>query len=224
MAVDQANVMLWRMSPRRLEAEAIRDALLAVSGQLDLSRPEGSPVTDLGDQLVRDVGLDQLRPSSNHRSVYLPVVRDYPPKLFELFDFPSPNLVSGDRVATIGPLQDLYLRNDLEEMQKHSRAMAELLLEKAPASDEARVQLAFELGFGRLPSAEEQAASLSLVEDLLSHTEDAEPDNSEAAKLPQEASDAKENISPSVQAWNALCQALFGSAEFRYLVDIDYGN
>jgi len=223
MAVDQANVMLWRMSPRRLQAEAIRDALLAVSGQLDLSRPEGSPVTDLGDQLVRGVGLDQLRPSSNHRSVYLPVVRDYPPKLFEVFDFPSPNLVSGDRVATIGPLQDLYLRNDVE-MQKHSQAMAELLMEKAPASDEARVQLAFELGFGRLPSAEEQAASLSLIEDLLSRTEGAEPDNSEAAKPPQEASDAKKNISPSVQAWDSLCQALFGSAEFRYLVDIDYDN
>ena len=223
MEVDPANVMLWRMSPRRLQAEAIRDALLAVSGQLDLSRPVGSPVTDLGDQLVRGVNLDQLRPSSNHRSVYLPVVRDYPPKLFELFDFPSADLVSGNRVVTTGPLQDLYLRNDLE-MHKHSRAMAELLLEKAPASDEARVQLAFELGFGRLPSAEEQAASLSLIDDLLKHTNGAEPDKPKAANRSQEESDANETVSPTVEAWNALCQALFGSAEFRYLVDIDYAH
>ncbi|MCH2399538.1 MAG: DUF1553 domain-containing protein, partial [Pirellulales bacterium] len=193
------------------------------SGQLDLSRPVGSPVTDLGDQLVRGVNLDQLRPSSNHRSVYLPVVRDYPPKMFELFDFPSADLVSGNRVATTGPLQDLYLRNDLE-MHKHSRAMAELLLEKAPASDEARVQLAFELGFGRLPSAEEQAASLSLIDDLLKHTNGAEPDKPKAANRSQEESDANETVSPTVEAWNALCQALFGSAEFRYLVDIDYAH
>jgi hypothetical protein len=120
-------------------------------------------------------------------------------------------------------LQDLYLRNDLE-MHKHSRAMAELLLEKAPASDEARVQLAFELGFGRLPSAEEQAASLSLIDDLLKHTNGAEPDKPEAANRPQEESDANETVSPTVEAWNALCQALFGSAEFRYLVDIDYAH
>ena len=223
MEVDPANVMLWRMSPRRLEAEAIRDALLAVSGQLDLSRPEGSPVTDLGDRLVRDVKLDQLRPPSNHRSVYLPVVRDYPPKLFELFDFPSPNLVSGVRDTTTGPLQDLYLRNDLE-IQQHSRAMAELLLKKAAASDEARVQLAFELVFGRLPSAEEEAASLLLIEDLLNHIEGTELDKSEAANQQQEESDTNENTSPTVRAWGSLCQALFGSAEFRYLVDIDYRN
>ena len=75
--IDPDNSLLWRANTRRLEAEAIRDAMLAVSGQLDLARPVGSPVTGLGDRLVRAIDPKQLVPESNHRSVYLPVIRDY---------------------------------------------------------------------------------------------------------------------------------------------------
>ena len=85
VAVDPDVELFWRQVPRRLDAEAIRDALLAVSGQLDLSRPDGSTVTGLGDQLVRGIPLEKLHPPSNRRSVYLPVFRDYVPELFDLF-------------------------------------------------------------------------------------------------------------------------------------------
>ena len=81
--VDPDSRLFWRATPRRLEAEAIRDAILVVSGQLELKRPVGSTVTPLGDQLVRGIPTTKIQPASNHRSVYLPIVRDYLPELFD---------------------------------------------------------------------------------------------------------------------------------------------
>ena len=219
IASDPENVLLWRMAPRRLEVEAIRDALLATSGELELNRPMGSPVAALGDQLVRGVGLEKLHPPSSHRSVYLPVIRGYPSELFELFDFPSADLVSGDRVATTGPLQDLYLRNH-PRMQQYSQTAARLLLEKLPDDDVQRVQLAYERAYNRLPSTEEQEASLALVRDVLKSLSSVQTDQQQAENESQEKSE-EEALTPEVQAWASLCHALFASAEFRHLVDID---
>jgi len=219
IASDPENILLWRMAPRRLEVEAIRDALLAASGELELDRPAGSPVTALGDKLVRGIGLEQLQPPSKHRSVYLPVIRGYPAELFELFDFPSADLVSGDRVATTGPLQDLYLRNH-PRMQQHSQAAARLLLKKVPEDDIQRVQLAFERAYNRLPTTAEQEASLALVQDIMKSLSATQTDEQPAEDESQEKSE-EEPLTPDVQAWASLCHALFGSAEFRHLVDID---
>ncbi len=219
--LDPDGVLLWRMNPRRLEAEAIRDAILAFSGRLDLSRPSGSPVTRLGDQLVRGVKLEQLVPASLHRSVYLPVVRDYPYKLFEMFDFPSPDLVNGDRATTIVPLQELYLRN-APEIAEHARYAADLIAREAGADDEARVELAFERALGRLPQPGERDAALALIRDIGS---DPEPSQSSAAAGTEAVvADSVGDLAagPTRQAALAtLCRALISTAEFRYLVDAE---
>ena len=60
---------------------------------------------------ARGIALDKLQPASRKRSVYLPIVRDYLPEVFQLFDFPDPSLVSGKRASTTVPTQALYLRN-----------------------------------------------------------------------------------------------------------------
>ena len=111
---DPDNVLVWRMTPRRLEAEALRDAMLAVSGELDSTPPTSSPVTPAGEGqstlLMRQ--LDQLDSRDLHRTVYLPIVRDSILESLALFDFADPSLVVGERATTDVPAQALYLLNN----------------------------------------------------------------------------------------------------------------
>ncbi len=202
--LDADNLYLWRMSPRRLQVEAIRDSMLLVSGSLDLTPPVGSTVTGLGDCLVRDVGLDLLQPPNDHRSVYLPVVRDYLPKMFELFDFPSPNLVNGSRTATAVPTQDLYLQHD-PEVIRLAQLAAERLLSKNQANNRLRATTAYRWALTRAPRGEEVAGILELV--------------SQVEKMDQTGAESKQPA--EVIAWSAVFRALFGCAEFRYLVNVD---
>lgn len=198
--IDPENRFFWRATPRRLEAEAIRDAMLAVSGQLKLDRPIGSTVTGLGDQLVRGIATDKIQPPSDHRSVYLPIVRDYVPEIFDLFDFPSPSLVSGSRSVTNVPAQALYLRNSafVADQAKHA---ARRLLSATQASDDAgRAELAIRWTLSRQITAAEREGALGLVAQI---------------RVANANSDDRE-----VDAWAAWFHTLFTTAEFRYLVDL----
>lgn len=199
MQIDPDNRLFWRATPRRLEAEAIRDAILTVSGQLDLERPAGSTVTPLGDQLVRGISTEEIQPPSNHRSVFLPVVRDYVPELFDLFDFPSPSLVSGNRSVTNVPAQALYLRNSTFVAEQAQHAARRLLASADATNDEQRADLATRWAMGRGTSDSECAAALQLVRQI---------------QRTETAGDGKE-----VDAWAAWFHTLFTAAEFRYLVD-----
>ncbi len=199
--IDPDNRLLWRATPRRLEAETIRDAVLAVSGQLDLERPEGSTVTSLGDQLVRGIAMEKLQPPSTHRSVYLPVVRDYVPELFDLFDFPSPSLVSGRRSVTNVPSQALYLRNSTFIAEQAKHAARRLLASQQVSDDAARVDLATLWTLSRGASDAERTGALKLIEQVR-QTE-------------------VEGTDRNVAAWSAWFLTLYTTAEFRYLVDIN---
>ncbi|WP_145182320.1 DUF1553 domain-containing protein [Gimesia chilikensis] len=200
LEIDPENHLLWRATPRRLEAEAIRDAILTVSGQLIIDRPNGSTVTPLGDKLARSIPLEKLQPPSNQRSVYLPVVRDYVPELFDLFDFPSPSLVSGTRAVTNVPAQALYLRNSQFITDQAQHAAQRLLADKQLKDDASRVDLAMRRALGRTPTPEERTGALQLVQQV------------------RESSDPQSKT-VEVDAWAAWFQTLFMTAEFRFLVD-----
>src|SRR5207249_37440 len=102
--VDPENRLLWKANRRRLDAEAIRDTLLAVSGKLDPAM--GGPTVRKGTAVERDYTFDDVR-----RSVYTPVFRNRMLELFEVFDFADPNVCMGKRnVSTVAP-QALYLMN-----------------------------------------------------------------------------------------------------------------
>jgi hypothetical protein len=157
--IDPDNRLLWRASKRRLEAEAIRDAMLAVSGELDLSPAVGSLIAKtIGDRPISLIGLDATLPKdldgSRHRSVYLPVIRDRLPDVLDLFDFAEPNSVTGDRETTNVPVQSLYMMNS-EFVRQRSKALAAKLRESAHDDDQ-RVRLGFMLCLGRPPDQDEQ--------------------------------------------------------------------
>lgn len=166
-AIDPENTLTWRMNRKRLEAEAIRDSMLAVSGRLDVHSPAGSIVNALEGDL-RNPGIMALleQPMPPVRSVYLPVVRDHIPESLEVFDFPDPNFVTGQRERTSVPTQALLLLND-GEVGVSARALAERLVD-ARETDPERITLAFQLLYGRRASASEQQAVKDFLRDFAS--------------------------------------------------------
>ncbi len=142
--LDPDNVLLWRWSPRRLEAEAIRDAMLTVSGELDPT--VGGPS-------------DPDESKSVRRTLYLFQKRERPPAVQGLFDGPSAAAESCPRrnVSTV-PLQPLYLLNNAFAVCR-AEAFARRVREQAGRDLARQIEAAFELALGRAPEeAERQAA------------------------------------------------------------------
>jgi hypothetical protein len=184
---DPDNRLLSHANKRRLDAEVIRDSMLAVSGLLDTSRRSGSLAAELDGQSVSLIDFNNKLPKdldgSHQRSIYLPVIRDHLPDVLEQFDVANPNLVTGDRDVTNVPLQGLYLLNG-PFVQEMAAALSKRI-EKAPN----RVQRAFELCFNRSPDAHEVALAEKFLQ--TAHTDE--------SKL-----------------FTAFCQSLLCSAEFRF--------
>ena len=187
VAVDPANRFLWRHSPRRLDAEEIRDAALAVSGKLDRTRPVASVAKDMKVVEMSDDGPDAKRianvaQASVQRSVYLPLLRSLTPKALEVFDFADQTMVTGSRDATTVAPQALYMLND-PFIRRQGAATAERVLRQSQATDAKRIDLAYRLTFGR-PATR---AEIERVEAYLADYEEA------AKKQPRPALLAKAN-------------------------------
>ena len=202
MAVDPDNTLLWRMSPRRLDAESLRDALLAVSEQLDTTPPVGSVVARVGEGPVARprLGGDLIAaavndPKNIHRSIYLPIIRDNLPEALALFDVADPALITSDRPTTTVPSQGLYLLNNAFVMRAADAAASKLL--KGNDAESARSREAFVRFYSRPPTAREQAGAEAFLKTYLAQLT--------TSTLQQER-----------ESWSAFCQALFASAEFQY--------
>ncbi|MBI5761176.1 MAG: DUF1553 domain-containing protein [Planctomycetales bacterium] len=195
---DPENILLWRHDARRLDAEAVRDALLAVGGHLDASPAVGSPVTSHGNAEVRN-GNDRVfsQFEFKHRSIYLPMVRNAEPEILTTFDLPDTELVVGDRSVTTVPAQSLFLMNSRFVVEQ-AQGLSERVLASDGLSDTQRVDIAYHTALNRSPTAEEQLRALHFV------TEYSPTDSGKKASSPN-------------QAWKELCQALLASAEFRYV-------
>ena len=198
--VDPENTLLWRFSRRRLEAEAMRDAIFSISGDLDLSMG-GSIMSFKDRQYVANTrargGIDYDR---NRRAVYLPVVRSSTYQVFGAFDFADPSVANGDRNTTVVAPQALFMMNGSIVLQQ-TRRMADRLLSAEHLDDASRVQDIYERTLARLPTAAEVDRALtfiSQVERELEHT------NADAAQL-------------RAKAWQSFCKAMIGSNEFLYL-------
>ncbi|HEU5116116.1 MAG TPA: DUF1553 domain-containing protein, partial [Isosphaeraceae bacterium] len=159
--IDAGNQYLWRMNRRRLEAEEIRDAVLAVSGELETTmygpgfelfrfKDDHSPTYDHDDPAAI------LRPEGHRRSIYRFIVRSVPNPFVECLDGADPNANTPVRNATITALQALTLWNDLF-MLDQSDAFAKRLQADSPDLDR-QIGLAYRLAFGRHPSEAELRA------------------------------------------------------------------
>ena len=196
--VDPANRLLWRHSPRRLDAEEIRDAMLAASGRLVRVRPPAAArdlkVIEMKNDGPEAARLEKEGRASRHRSLYLPLLRCLVPQALEVFDFAGQGMVTGRRDTTTVAPQALFLLND-PFVREQASAMAGRLAVQPETSERIRSAYRRILCREATPKEVERAA----------------------AYLPEFKDAAGESKEAETLAWASLCQALLGSAEFRYV-------
>jgi len=192
---DPENLWFGRARTRRLEAEAIRDALLAVAGQLDTTMG-GSLLTVKNRAYFFDhTSRDLTDYSSTRRSLYLPVVRNNVYDVLQLLDYPDAAVPSGDRTtSTVAPQALLMLNSELA--LQASRQLAVRIMRTADASGP-RVRLLYRLTLGRDPTPAEITESQRLVESI--------------GRMAGPQQD------PDLIGWSSLCQVVLASNEFFYL-------
>lgn len=233
---DPDNLYFARANTRRIDAEVIRDSMLTASGQLDTKRPRGSMISAFGSTIIGPNGpaippmamtsategqrgadlkgmiasVRNRQSSGNifdssvyYRSVYLPVARNALPRSLEVFDFAEPSMVIGQRESSNTPAQALYMMNNAFVIEQ-SDALGRRILKEADTPAE-RIDLAFRLVYNRPPTPEEIKASNQFF-----RTADTTP--AEGKGGGQRSGNEQKFV-----ALSQFCQALFASAEFRYV-------
>ena len=164
MAIDADNRLLWRQNPRRIDAEAIRDSVLCVSGKLNSKRGgpgfEDFQYQDAYAPIYTYVTADE--PTLWRRSIYRYIVRTTPDRFLTTLDCPDPANFTPKRLTTTTPLQSLALYNN-DFILRQARYFARRLEEEAGEDVSAQVKQAFALAFGRQPSAEEDRLAMDFV-------------------------------------------------------------
>jgi mono/diheme cytochrome c family protein len=196
---DPDNRLLWRMNPRRLEAEEIRDALLAVAGSLDrtLGGPSMPNVANRS-YLFDHTSKDKTNYDSTRRSLYLPVIRNNLYDVLQLFDATDATVGSGDRATTTVATQALFWMNSELVMGLASRLT---LPEKNSLTVRQRLRHCFLTAYGREPVERE-------FERFSRAYEKAE------RSLRDDVPDAGKRIA---RAWTLVGQVILSANEFIYV-------
>ncbi len=193
-AVDPDNRLLSSYPFRRLDAESIRDAMLAVSGELDPQMY--GPYVPTTRSPEGDVVVVDNHAGANRRSVYLQQRRTQVVGMLEAFDAPSITFNCAIRPSTTVPLQSLKLLNS-QFLRAQAAAFAKRIRPNAETSDDAALTAAFRTAWGRLPTDAELESSRSFLK-----TQPAEYTGQPNA---------------AEQTWTDFCQMLLASNAFLYL-------
>lgn len=165
MAKDAGNVYLWRMPLRRMEAEAVRDAILTVSGSLN--RTMGGPGYRLFKYNVVNVAiyepLEDPGPETWRRGVYRQEARSIRDDLLGVLDCPESSQRAPRRESTTTALQALSLFNG-PFLNRQVEIFAKRVEQQAGSAKQAQIDRAFLLAFSRLPSTQEKDGAISLVD------------------------------------------------------------
>lgn len=194
---DPENRLLWRYTKRPMDAESLRDSMLAVSGLLNRDVPQEHPFPP-----VETWGFTIHNPfyglyESMHRSVYLMQQRNRKHPFLSLFDGADPNLSVDERKTTTTPTQSLFLMNS-PLVHEASESLSKILIASTQDSSK-RLEDAFEILLGRSPSQQELRECIEFV-DVYSQRE---PKNSSG--------------DVAQKAWGALCRVLMTSNSFLYI-------
>ena len=195
--VDPNNLLLHRFPVQRLEGEAIRDALLVVSGRFDPKLGGPSIPVHLTDFIIGRGRPGNSGPldGAGRRSVYTAVRRNFLPTMMTAFDFPTPFSTVGRRNATNVPAQTLVLMND-PFVREQAKVWAERLQREVPAAnDAARIEWLFETSTTRPPKPDETRFSIESLTELRALY---------AGK-------------PESVVWSEFCHALLSANDFIYL-------
>ena len=195
---DPENRLRGRANVRRLEAEAIRDAILSVGGVLDKSQGGSMLHVKNREYFFDHTSKDTTNYDSRRRSLYLPVVRNNLYDVFQLFDYPDPAIPSGDRATTTVAPQSLFLMNS-DWTMKICDTLAETLLKET--GDTERVRRLYVKAYGREASTAEIAKAIALVSEI------------DRAMQKRESNANRRRV----LAWSSLCQVVMSANEFVYV-------
>ena len=242
MARDPENHLLWRFNPRRLDAEMLRDSVLAVSGGLERDGfgPALVPefLENVGGLDPKDVNpisfsLTRFRDGQDRlRTIYLPVVRSSeqrgPAETLNFFDFAQPARIAGSRPTTAVASQALFLLNG-PLWKESSRRLASLLLaDNTLLDDSQRLEALYWRVLSRAPDAAEVAAGLSFLADAnqasvaspgaAGKTDAASATDSARAAAADSARAAGAAVPAEIMlaSWQSLVHALLISNEFLF--------
>ena len=194
---NPANVYLTRFARRRLEGEAIRDAMLAVSGMLDETQAQSHPLPPWDQKRYGLNGPFNSEFETNHRSVYLLTQRLFNHSFLGLFDPPDRSAATAIRSSSDVPGQSLFLMNS-PYIRAQAEAFADRLL-KERSNDTDRIIWAFQLAYGRSPEHEERDQFLAYIDRFQStHSND----DTEASER---------------MAWISIARAMLTSNEFFFV-------
>ncbi|HIN95174.1 MAG TPA: DUF1553 domain-containing protein [Planctomycetes bacterium] len=198
--VDPDNKLYWRVNRRRLEAEAIRDAVLVVGGSLDRRMGGSELMTENRKYVTSTANVNPVVYQNKRRSIYLPVVRSALFEMFQVFDFSDPSVLNGKRQTTTIAPQALFMMNS-KVVVDECQSMARNLLSASELNDKQRIQRAFQMVYTRSASELEISESLGYMDRYQKALEAQEIDTSELRQ----------------RSWQSLCHALIVASEFIYL-------
>ncbi len=196
---DPSNRWYWRFSRQRLDAEAIRDALLSVSGNLDLSPGGPQPFPPIDQWTWTQHNPFKAVYPSNHRSVYLMTQRIQRHPVLALFDGADTNTTMEKRDSSIVPQQALFFMND-PFVTEQAQGLARRLIRCSPDTG-ARIAKAYELALARPVQPREVARDTRFINEC----------RSELDKLHVSA------LEGEMAAWTSFARTLFACNEFIYL-------
>lgn len=191
---DPDNQFFWRYTSKRLTAEGIRDSLLSITGTLDKRRPTASLVGyaqdgPIGGERIKVLTEEQIALySSNHRSIYLPQVRNVSHSILGIFDMTDASMVQTIRSTTNVPAQALFLLNS-SFVQQQAATLGSQLYQEYSANPSKGIEQAYLICFSRLPSALELKSNLEWIH----------------------------SSGKTLKSWNSFVHILFASAEMRYI-------
>jgi cytochrome c553 len=197
---DTGNEWYWRFDRRRLDAEAMRDTLLALAGTLDLGRPGPHPFPEPSTwKFTAHRQFNQASYPSNHRSVYLMVQRLHAHPYLSLFNGADPSLSTAIRDTSALPLQGLFLFNNQMVHEQAAGFAGRLIADEGDLK--ARLRRAYLTVYARAPSDAEEARALEFLKQY-----------EQSLVGEGVAADSCEQ-----ESWSALARILIASNELMYV-------
>jgi hypothetical protein len=200
METDPENRLFGRAELHRLEAEAIRDSLIAVGDNLDRRLGQSLLAVKNRAYFFDHTSKDLTDYRSNRRSIYLPVVRNNVYDVFQLLDYPDAAVPNGDRPTTTIAPQALMMMNS-EFVEQCTANFTALIWNDQIKTDNERIELAYLRAYGRQPTAHEVSASKAYLDDVARAFSSTQASPEQQQKL----------------TWNSLCHVIVSSNEFIYV-------
>ena len=203
-AGDPENVLLSRMALRRMDAEALYDSILRVTGRLD-ARPFGPP--DKVDQTDGGEFVPEGTKKGRRRAVYVLKRRKTPVTMLDVFDMPQLTPNCTERAQSTVATQALQMMNG-DTARGHARYLAGRLLDEHPGDRGKQIEQLYLRALTRSPSGEEVQTALATMDDLTAHWR---------GHLDEENHNAPREFTAQWHALGSLAHAMLSSAEFLYV-------